>query len=177
MRRLLITALGTLLVYGAKPPDWGQPDHGLRIAVSMVSEDPQMGQEILFHFQNVGGEKLLVPIGVVVGKPHPLSLRPFAKTGDSKPRRIIYTALGVIAGYSEPWNLPLSPGETYTVRSPIGSWYVLDGSESLASFVSRHGQLWVELDHSEFECPAPSKLTPVPCWHGKAVSNTLQFPK
>jgi hypothetical protein len=152
----------------------GQPVNGLGMSVSI--DDIRTGRKIVVKLENTGEKDLLVPIGVAVGKAHPVLLKLYVKTAAGPTRRVIYTALGAIAGYAEPWNIPLRPGESHTVRTPINSYYVLDGSEKLATFILRPCQLWVGLDHQDVECPAANKLRPVPCWHGKLVSNLLQLP-
>ena len=80
---------------------------------------------------------------------------------------------GLIAGYVEPWNISLRPQESYTVGTSISSYYVIDGAEKLESCILRPCQLWVEIDQPSGECMVPSKLKPVPCWHGKVASNTF----
>ena len=95
--------------------------------------------------------------------------------------RVIYTGIGVVAGYAEPMTVALHAGETHTISTPVSLYYVVDGSEKLATFIKHRCQLWVELDVKENQCPNPTTLDPLrrtlPCWHGKIVSNVLQLPK
>jgi hypothetical protein len=176
MPRFLASAL--VLVSTTVPTvvaqNWGQPVNGLRISVT-VAPETRTGRYILLKLQNVGDTDLLVPIGLVVAKAHPVLVELHVKGADGKNRRVLYTALAGIAGYLEPWNIRLRSGESYTVRTPISSYHVPDGKE-LSVFIRRPCQLWVELGSSG-ECTGPDPTKPFPCWRGRVVSNVLHFPQ
>ena len=87
--------------------EWGQPVNGLRMSVSI--DDIRKGREIQVTLENTGDQNVLVPIGVVVGKAHPVLLKLLVKTATGPTRRVIYTGLGFIAGSAEPWNISLRP--------------------------------------------------------------------
>jgi hypothetical protein len=183
MVRLAVEAaviLAVLPAVAAGSSPWGQAGNGLRMSIALAQTDPGPGREISITFENLSGKDLLLPLGVKVGKAHPTFFQVHVKTPGGAPRRVLYTALGHIAGYAEPLTIGLLKGERYTVRVPVGSYYVLDGSEKLERFLARRGRLWVDLDVSEARCPRPGTLDPLrrslPCWQGRLVSNILQSP-
>jgi len=91
------------------------------------------------------------------------------------------TGVGAIEGVVEPLTMGLRAGETYPVALLMDRYYVLDGSEKLATWIKRPCQLWVELEVTDARCPNPMALDPLrrtlSCWRGKVVSNVLQLRK
>jgi len=157
---------------------WGSPDNGLKMAVALAN------LQIHVTLQNIGEKDVLVPVGMTVDRPHPTSLRVHLKLPSGATPRVIYTGIGFVAGYAEPMTVALHAGESHTISVPVSLYYVLDGSEKLATFINRRCQLWVELDVREYGCPKPPFSSPVdssrrtfPCWQGKVASNMLQLPK
>jgi len=175
---VLIAALPAVAADAAQP--WGPTVNGLRMSVAL-SNDATKGGEIRVTLQNPGDKDILVPLGITVGKAHPTLLKITLKTPDGAPPRVIYTGVGVVAGYAEAMTIGLSAGEAYTISTPVDLYYVLDSSEKLATFIGRRCRLWVELDVNENQCPNPSTLDSLrrtlPCWHGKVPSNVLQLPR
>ncbi len=181
-RVAVVAALGMLVsllpAISADPMRWGPPGNGLKIAVGLADS------QIHVTLQNVGATDILVPVGMKVDKPHPTSLRIHLKLPGGATPRVIYTGIGHVAGYAEPMTVALQAGESHTISMPVSLYYVLDGSEKLATFTKRRCELWVELDVKENECPKPPipstrdslRGTP-PCWHGKVVSKVLLLPK
>jgi hypothetical protein len=158
------------------PVKWGPADHGLRIAVSLGEKS----RDIRVTLENVGDKDILIPLGAIVGNPHPILLKVFVKRADTGTSpRVIYTGLGAVGGAVEPLTMGLRARETYTVSTPLDSYYVLDGSEKLSRFIKRRCQLWVELDVRKDQCPNPTTLDSLrrtlPCWYGKVASNVLQI--
>ena len=142
----------------------------------MAAADASANREMQVTFEAVSDQNLLVPIGAVVGNTHPMLLKLYVTTANGKTHRIFQRGLPGVAGYMEPWNISLRPQESYIVRMPISSYFVLDGLEMLETLILRPCQLWVELDNQSAECMVPKKLAPVPCWHGRVSSNTLRLP-
>jgi hypothetical protein len=130
--------------------------------------------------KNAGDKEILIPLGVRVGNPHLIFFNVVVKTTGDRSPKVIYTGLGVVAGFSEPLTMGLRAGEKYAVVLETNRYYVLDYSEKLAKFIRRPCQLWVELDVQENQCPNPTTIDPLrrnlPCWQGKAISNVLQLP-
>jgi hypothetical protein len=180
VNQVLIGALAILISpipgFAAETVEWGQPVNGLRLSISIPPADASANREIQVTFEDVGDQNLLVPIGAAVGNTHSMLFKIYVTTADGKTHRILQGGLPGVAGSMQPWNISLRPQESYTVRMPISSYFVLDGSEKLETLILRPSQLWLELDQQSAECMVPRKLAPVPCWQGKVASNTLRLP-
>ena len=86
----------------------------------------------------------------------------------------------MIPGRLDALVVPLLSGASYTVRTPMDKYYVLDGSEIVETFCSRSCQIHVEMVTKNVVCspygyPNPNMLT---CWQGTLPSNAipLDFP-
>ena len=161
----------------ADPVAWGPAVGGLRISLSVVLEQPAAGRQFQVTIQNVGDKDLLVPLGIINNtKAYADKLTLVLTTADGKHPRVIFTGMpGVISGRLDALVVPLLSGASYTVRTPMDQYYVLDGSEKLETFCSRSCQLQVELDIRNVVCspygfPNPNMLT---CWQGKIASNAI----
>jgi len=174
---VLIAILPTVAADALK---WGPTVNELRMSVALSSDAAKHG-EIRVTLQNLGDKDILVPLGMIVGKPHPTLLKTTLKTPDGNTPRVIYTGIGFVSGYAEAMTIGLRAGEAYTVSTPLDLYYVLDTSEKLVTFIGRRCQLWVELNVKENQCPNLTTLDPLrrtlPCWYGNVVSNVLQLPK
>lgn len=148
-------------------------ENGLSISISL-------GKSLQVTFHNASGKDLLIPLGIIVREPHPDRLQVRVKMPDGQMPRVIYTGVGVVAGYAEPLTMGLRAGETYTMSLPLDRYRVLGKSEKLTALLRRRCRLWVELEVNEDQCPPPGKLDALrrklPCWRGKVVSNVLQVP-
>jgi hypothetical protein len=177
-RLLASTVLVSVLpAFAADAVRWGPADSGLRISVSLSKPNCR---DLRVTLENLRTKDILIPLGVKVGNPHFILFNLFLKTANGTNSKVIYTGLGVIAGFVEPLTMGLRAAETYTVVLAVDRYFVPDASEKLATFIKRRCQLWVELDVKENQCPNPTTLDPLrrtlPCWHGKIVSNGLQLP-
>jgi hypothetical protein len=182
--RCFVSAVAVLIAalpaVAADAVQWGSTVNGLKMSVALSIDSTKNG-EIRVTLQNLGDKDILIPLGMIVGKPHPTLLKTTLKTPDGNIPRIIYTGIGFVSGYAEAMTIGLRAGEAYTVSTPLDLYYVLDTSEKLVTFIGRRCQLWVELNVKENQCPNPTTLDPLrrtlPCWYGNVVSNVLQLPK
>jgi hypothetical protein len=176
---ILAILVSVLPAVSTDPVKWGPPDNGLRMAVNLAN------LQIHVTLQDVSKKDLLVPVGITVIRPHPTSLRVQLKLPGGATPQVIYTGIGFVAGYAEPFTVALHAGESHTISTPVSLYYVGNvGSARLPTFIKRRCQLWVELEVKESECPKPPIPTPLdalrrtfPCWHGKVASNVLELPK
>lgn len=170
--------VSTLPIFATDPVKWGLENNGLRISISLGGN--AISRELRVSFENLAQKDILIPLGMIYGGPHPTFLTVMVKKPNGEIPKVIYTGVGAIEGVVEPMTMGLRAGETYTMTLPMDLYYMLHGSETLAAFIKRPCQLWMELDVNEARCPNPLALDPVrrklPCWRGKVVSNILQLP-
>ena len=168
--------VSVLPAFAADAVRWGSPDNGVRIVGF-----GKKCRELRVTLQNVGAKDMLVPVGVKVDSPHLIhsSSSENAQWRNTKGHLYGNRYCGRVRGTAD--DRTSRRGDIYEWSSPVGRYFVVDGSEKLATFIKRRCQLWVELDVKENQCPNPTTLDPVrrtlPCWHGKIVSNVLQLPK
>ena len=176
---LTVLVLAVFPVTAADPVAWGPVVSGLRMSISVVPDDSGIGRQLQVTIQNVGGNDLLVPLGIINNtKAHADKLKLVLTTADGKHPRVIFTGMpGVISGRLDALLVPLLSGASYTVRMPMDKYYVLDGSEKLAVFCSRFCQTQVEMETKNVVCspygyPNPNMLT---CWQDTLLSNAIRI--
>jgi hypothetical protein len=164
-------------VTAADSVTWGPVVNGLRMSLSVVSGEPPSGRQLQVTIQNIGGNDLLVPLGIINNtKAYADKLKLVLTTPDGKHPRVIFTGMpGVISGRLDALVVPLLSGASYTVRMPMDKYYVLDGSEKLEKFCSHSCQLQVEMETKRVVCsqygyPNPNMLT---CWQDTLPSNAI----
>ncbi len=118
------------------------------MSISVVSDDTGIGRQFQVTIQNVGGNDLLVPLGIINNtKAYADKLKLVLTTADGKHPRVILTGMRLDALV-----VPLLSGASYTVRMPMDKYYVLDGSEKLEKFCSRFCQIQVEMETKSVVC-------------------------
>ena len=182
MAGIPVTAFTVLVVTvfsvaAADPVAWGPTMSGLRMSISVLPDDGGIGRQLQVTIQNVGGNDLLVPLGIINNTKACADKLKFVLTmADGKHPRVIFTGMpGVISGRLDALVVPLLSGASYTFRMPMDKYYVLDGSEKLAVFCSRFCQIQVEMKTKNVVCPPygypnPNMLT---CWQDTLPSNAI----
>ena len=174
---LTVLALAVFPVAAADPVAWGPAVNGLRMSLSVVSGDRGFGRQLQVTIQNVGGNDLLVPLGIINNtKAYADKLKLVLTTADGKHPRIIFTGIpGVISGRLDALVVPLLSGASYTVPMPMDKCYVLDESEKFEEFCSGFCQIQVEMETKNVVCSPygyhnPNMLT---CWQDTLPSNAI----
>jgi hypothetical protein len=182
MAGIAVTAFTVLVVTGfpvtaADPVAWGPTMNGLRMSISVIPDDSGIGRQLQVTIQNVGGNDLLVPLGIINNtKAYADKLKLVLTTPDGKHPQVIFTGMpGVISGRLDALVVPLLSGASYTVRMPMDKYYVLDGSEKVAAFCSRFCQIQVEMKTKNVVCPPYGYLNPnmLTCWQDTLPSNAI----
>ena len=161
------------------PIAWGPAVNGLRMSLSVVSDEPAAGRHLQATIQNVGEMDLLVPLGIINNtKAYADRFKLVLTTPDGKHPRVIFTGMpGVISGRLDALVVTLLSGASYTVRMSMDKYYLLDGSEKLAAVCSRFCQIQVSMETKNIVCspygyPNPNMLT---CWQDTLPSNAIRI--
>jgi hypothetical protein len=174
-----VLVLAVFPVTAADPVAWGPAVNGLRMSISLFPDESGIGRQLQVTIQNVGGNDLFVPLGIINNtKAYADKLKLVLTTADGKHPHVIFTGMpGVISGRLDALVVPLLSGASYIVRMPMDKYYVLDASERLEKFCSRSCELQVELKTKNIVCspygyPNPNMLA---CWQDSLPSNAIRI--
>ena len=92
--------------FAADAVKWGPADNGVRMAVGLAN------LQIHVSLQNVGEKDVLIPVGITVDRPHPMSFTVHLRRPSGATAKVIYTGIGIVAGYAELMTVALHAGET-----------------------------------------------------------------
>jgi hypothetical protein len=164
---------------------WGVPTNGLRMSLSVTADRTAADRDIQIALQNVGGQDLLVQVGVIlIGPGEKLPTMPtlHLKLPGQRPRQVVLHRPYVFDAHMEPWRILLHPGDRSTIlRRPVNDYmvfkYAVGPPDMLPPFLRKRSDIWAELEQPNARCQSPDEPMPVPCWQGKVASNVLHFPR
>lgn len=162
----LILALLTSL----NAADWGTTINGLRLSLSADSP----AQNLTLTFENTEERReMFLHLGTA-GVNEADQVHLYLTAPDGKRTKLLYTGgNGVAPGRLVPMIVPLLPGSTYSIRTPLNRWYLPNHTKPDLRQSALHAEIQhaQNLDFRFVDCFGLRIF-----WYGQARSNSLRIP-